>query len=333
VEVVRFKNPNKVVRFHDEIRGDIEVDTTDLGDFVIARNMSEPLYHLSVVVDDFLMGVTHIMRGDDGISNTPRQILIQEAIGAPRPIYAHLPLVLASDRSKLSKRKHGASVSLEFYKNAGYLPEAMVNFLALLGWNPGNDEEILTMPMLIEKFDITKVQKGGAIFNIEKLNWFNKEHLKMKPWTEVEAEIVKRLDLPSDISSRIAPTIFERINTYGDIEGLKKSGELDYYKEAPMPAADNIVWAKGNATKEETKTYLIDIISLLENIDNGNFTVLSVKEKIFPYAEERGRGNVLWPVRFSLSGKERSPDPFTLAYILGKDETIKRLRAAADILI
>src|SRR3989339_1374127 len=131
--VIRFKNPNKKVVFRDEVRGDIEIDTTDLGDFVIAKDLDTPLYNFAVVVDDFDMGVTHVIRGDDGIANTPRQVLIQEALGAPRPIYAHLPLILAPDRSKLSKR-HGA-VSVTEYRDMGYLPEAVVNFLALIGWN------------------------------------------------------------------------------------------------------------------------------------------------------------------------------------------------------
>ena len=158
-KVIRFRNPNKKIKFNDLIRGDIEFDTTELKDFVIAKSLDEPVYHLAVVVDDFEMGVTHIIRGDDGISNTPRQILIQEAIGAPRPIYAHLPLMLAEDKTKLSKRKHGEQVSVSFYKNAGYLPEAMINFLVMVGWNPGNDQEIWSKEELIKIFDIKKCKR------------------------------------------------------------------------------------------------------------------------------------------------------------------------------
>jgi glutamyl/glutaminyl-tRNA synthetase len=163
--VIRFKNPKKKIIFNDLIRGPVEFDTEELGDFVIAKSIDEPIYHLAVVVDDFDMGITHIIRGDDGISNTPRQILIQEAIGAPRPQYAHVPLILAPDRSKLSGR-HGA-VSIRDYRKMGYLPEALVNYLALLGWNPGTEQEIFNMNELIEAFDISKIQKGGAIFNTE----------------------------------------------------------------------------------------------------------------------------------------------------------------------
>ena len=161
------------------IHGDITFDTTELKDFVIARNVNDPLYHLTVVVDDFEMGITHIIRGDDGISNTPRQILIQEAIGAERPIYAHVPLILAPDKSKMSAR-HGAT-SLRDFRNQDYLPEAMVNFLGLLGFNPGGERELYTLKELVEVFDLNRVNKAGAVFNIEKLNWFNKEHINLSP--------------------------------------------------------------------------------------------------------------------------------------------------------
>ena len=144
-KVIRFRNPNKKIKFNDLVRGEIEFDTTELKDFVIAKSVDEPLYHLAVVIDDFESGITHVIRGEDHISNTPRQILIQEAIGAPRPLYAHLPLILAQDRSKLSKRKHGESVSLDYYRNKSYSPEAIINYLALLGWNPGTEQEIFTL--------------------------------------------------------------------------------------------------------------------------------------------------------------------------------------------
>ena len=175
-KIIRFKNPNKKVKFNDLVRGEIEFDTTELKDFIIAKSVDEPLYHLAVVIDDFESNITHVIRGEDHISNTPRQILIQETISAPRPIYAHLPLILAPDRSKLSKRKHGESVSLDYYRNKGYSPEAMINYLALLGWNPGTEQEIFTLPELINVFDFSRVHKGGAIFDEKKLAWVNRKH-------------------------------------------------------------------------------------------------------------------------------------------------------------
>ena len=161
-EVIRFKNPNKKITFRDIVLGDITFDTTDLKDFIIARSLTEPLYHLTVVVDDFEMAVTHIIRGQEHIANTPRQILIQEAIGAQRPFYAHIPLILGKDRAKLSKRDPEVIPALE-YKNLGYLPEAIINFMALIGWNPGGEQEVFTLDELVEKFDMQKIQKSGMM--------------------------------------------------------------------------------------------------------------------------------------------------------------------------
>src|SRR3990167_7560174 len=171
IEVVRLKNPNKKVEFDDIIRGKIEFDTTELGNFVIAKNINEPLYHLAVVVDDYEMEISHIIRGEDHISNTPRQILIQEALGFYTPMYAHLPLMLNADKSKMSKRAGDVAVS-DSHKN-GYLPEALINFMALLGWNPGTEKEIFSLAKLVKEFSIEKVRKSGAVFNVQRLDFIN----------------------------------------------------------------------------------------------------------------------------------------------------------------
>jgi len=182
IDVVRFRNQNKRVSWVDLVRKEVSFDTTELKDFVIAKSVDEPLYHLAVVVDDIEMGVTHIIRGEDHISNTSRQMLIQEALGAPTPFYAHLPLVLAADRSKLSKRKHAEMASLSHYRSAGITPEAMLNFLALLGWHPkaSDASEVLSLSELMEQFQLERVQKGGAVFDTNKLNWLNRHYLKRK---------------------------------------------------------------------------------------------------------------------------------------------------------
>lgn len=329
-EVVRFKNPNKTVTWNDVVRGTISFDTTDLGDFIIARNINEPVYHLAVVIDDFESGVTHIIRGEDHISNTPRQILIQEALGAPKPEYAHIPLVLASDRSKLSKRKHGESVSLTFYRNRGYLPEAIVNFLALLGWNPGTDQEVFTLKELIEQFDLSKVQKGGAIFNTEKLDWLNKEHIKRLDST-VQLDYVRQY-LPPKYSDetvvrKILPVILERISNGENIREMAGAGELDYFFSQPQYQIDDLLWKK-DPDIQNTKNHLEQVKKLVENVDESNFTKEAVKDAVWPYAEQSGKGNVLWPMRFALSGRGSSPDPFILSEILGKKITLERLEQA-----
>ena len=175
-ELVRFKNKNEVITFIDAIRGPIVTDTKDLGDFVIAKSLSSPLFHLAVVVDDYEEGVTHVIRGEDHIPNTARQILIASALSFPSPIYAHLPLVLEESRTKLSKRKGALPVTA--YRDMGYLPEAMLNFMAFTGWNPGGEREIYTLKELVDIFEIEKVHKGGAVLNKEKLAWMNKEHMR-----------------------------------------------------------------------------------------------------------------------------------------------------------
>lgn len=183
-EIVRFKNPNEDVSFIDEIKGTVTMHTADLGDFVIAKNINEPLFHLAVVVDDFDEGVTHIIRGEDHVSNTPRQILIQRAIGAPTPTYAHLPLVLGEDKQKLSKRK--GALAMTEYRDQGYLPEAILNMVSMVGWNSGTEQELFSKEELIKEFDLAKVQKSPAIFNQEKLNWINKEYIKKNRTRNIE---------------------------------------------------------------------------------------------------------------------------------------------------
>src|SRR3989344_795641 len=174
--VIRFKMSEEIVKFSDLIRGEVEFNSALFGDIVIAKNLDTPLYNFSAVLDDGLMKISHIIRGEDHIANTPRQILIQNALGFERPIYVHLPLILNPDRSKLSKRFN--ETSLNEYRKRGYLPEAIANFMALLGWHPEGDREVFSLSELAEKFEMEKVQKGGAIFNEEKLNWFNGEYIK-----------------------------------------------------------------------------------------------------------------------------------------------------------
>ncbi|MCK4918464.1 MAG: glutamate--tRNA ligase [Candidatus Pacebacteria bacterium] len=327
-KVIRFKNPNKEIVFQDLIRGEVKFDTSELGDFVIAKSLEEPLYHLTVVIDDFEGEVSHVIRGEDGISNTPRQILIQEAIGAERPVYAHLPLILAQDKSKMSKR-FGA-VSIDEYKNKGYLQDAIINYLALLGWSPQGEEEIFTLNELIEKFDIKKVHKGGAIFNIEKLNWINKEHIKLmsdddfkiKVLEFIPEDIKNKIEENPELFNKILPIIKERIEKFEDIIEMTKEGDLNYYFEQPEYELEKVLWKDDNDLMV-LKTRIEKSIELIESV--GEFSAEKIKEAIWDYASDEGRGSVLWPIRYALSGKDKSPDPFILCEVLGKEEVIKRL--------
>jgi glutamyl-tRNA synthetase len=330
IEVVRLKNQNKKVKFEDIVRGEIEFDTTELGDFVVARSVSEPLYHLAVVIDDNEMCITHVIRGEDHISNTPRQILIQEALGIERPKYAHIPLILAPDRSKMSKRRNATSITE--YREKGYISSALVNYMALLGWNPGTEQELFTLDELIAEFSLENIQKGGAIFDIEKLNWFNKEYIKKMLDTECPTfltEIKKYLSGDDEIIKKIIPIITERINVFEDIEEMKKAGELDYFFNQPEYDAKNLLWKQDNDLKVSAE-HLKKVINLLEKISEDNFTQDEIKKAVWEYATEVGRGSVLWPMRYALSGRDKSPDPFQLAEVLGKDETINRINNAIN---
>ncbi len=321
--VIRFKNPNKIVTFSDMIRGEITFDTTELGDFVIAKSLEEPIFHLAVVVDDFEMNISHVIRGEDHISNTPRQILIQQAIGASQPIYAHIPLILSKDRKKLSKRD--GAVSLVEYKNIGYLKDTLINFIAFLGWHPEDDTEILDLDGLIKHFDISRIQKGGAIFDLEKLNWFNKEYIKQISDSDF-INIIKEQSGLSITHSTFIQIIKERITVFSDIKKiLTEDGEFgSLVYDLPSFDYSKAIWKDSN--QEQTKEYLQQVISIIEGISDDQFTLDIIKNLIWDYATEKGRGAVLWPTRYLLSGQDKSPDPFTLMEILGKDKSLVRLR-------
>jgi len=338
-EIVRFKNPNRIVSFVDVIRGEIKMDTTDLGDFVIAKNLNEPLFHLAVVVDDADEGVTHIIRGDDHISNTPRHILLYEALGFEVPTYAHLPLVLSEDRTKLSKRK-GAKAITE-YRDQGYLPSAMLNFITMIGFNDGTEKEIFSMDELIQAFDLEKVQKGGAVFNPVKLDWLNKEHIKLMSDANFKAytlsymsDELKSLPTFETRIDAILPIIKERINKFGDIREMEAAGELQYFFTDSSYNSALLLCAEKQRKGKESMT-ITDLVPIYENLKSTisgitTFSPESVKEAIWPYAEQEGRGLVLWALRTALSGKERSPDPFTLVSIFGKEESIRRIDIAVQ---
>jgi glutamyl-tRNA synthetase len=335
VEVVRLRNQGKVVTFRDEIRGDITFDTTELGDMVIARSIRDPLYHFAVVVDDADEGVTHVIRGEDHISNTPRQILLQEALGLARPVYAHLPLILAPDKSKMSKRKGAVAVSE--YIAEGFYPEALVNYFALLGWNPGTQQEIFTLPELVEAFTLEGVQKGGAIFNKERLEWVQREHRGVRSEESVHEEIITAFATHDivDVLRRSHAARTDMLERYATTDAMKKVVEQEeylFYTHAPAVSAVMLMPKKG-ATAEETVTRLETVASMLRDVHEQHWNAIVVKGAVWEFAEQEGKGLVLWPLRVALSGRERSPDPFTIAEAIGKNETVRRIAVAVDALV
>lgn len=341
-DIIRFRNPNRVVTFTDLIRGPISTDTTDLGDFVIARNINEPLYHLAVVVDDHDEGVTHVIRAEEHIANTPRQILLLEALGFPIPAYAHLPLVLGSDKQKLSKRK--GALAMTDYAKEGYLSEAVFNCIAMVGWNPadpGSNQELFSVSELIERFDFARMQKGGAVFNIEKLNWFNREYIKKlssEDFWKYANDFVPEQYRDTEMIKKLETLLRDRIEKFIDVQALFAAGEFDYFFNEPVIDEKMLVWknlrddarARPDDTVgrglEKTKEYLSHVMSLLESVSEEQWNAETIGAALNPYSEEQGKGNVLWPLRVALSGKEKSPNPFELGGILGKENVIKRIK-------
>ncbi len=342
-EVIRLRNPGTKVTFHDMIRGEITFDTAELGDFVIAKSFDEPIFHFAVVADDISMGVTLIIRGDDHISNTPRQILISRALGAPDFTYAHLPIVLASDRSKLSKRK--GALPITAFRDLGYLPEAVINYLAFLGWNPGDDRELMSKEELIRDFRIDRVQKGGAIFDEKKMRWYNKEYIKKMPvevaLDAVIARIKKAWQGRGEATAflgttaalhRLATTLLDRIEIFSDVETLLAGDEFNFMLVTPKwnaASAADLVWKKQKPT--EAGDHLTKAAALLTALSESDFAdAAKIKNALWPFAEglAAGKGALLWPLRMSLTGAKKSPDPFTVASLIGKEETLARINNA-----
>ena len=334
-EVIRLKNPNKIINFHDEVLGDLSFDTTELKDFVIARDLENPLYHFTAVVDDFEMNVTHVIRGQEHVSNTPRQILIQEAIGAPRPVYAHGSIILNEKRAKLSKRDPLVRPALG-YKEEGYQPKALLNFLALLGWNPGTPQEIFTFQELIEIFSLERMQKQSAIFNPEKLEWINKEHIvkhltKEDQLKKIEFFIPENIKRSEEYTERkiklLLPLLVERITHFGQIREIFEKGELDFFFKKPTYEKEKLIYK--NTPAEKISENIARAIKELDKLKEKDFTNENIKNTLMQMANKlESRGELLHPVRYALSGLDKSPDPFTIAEILGKNETLSRLQKA-----
>lgn len=302
---LRVDPTNKII-FDDAIRGRIEFDAKHEKDFVIARNLDSPLFHLAVVVDDYEMRVSHIIRGEDHIANTAKHILLQQALGFTTPIYAHLPLILAPDKSKLSKR-HGA-VSLDEYKAQGYLADALFNYLAILGFTAPEGQEILSREELIKVFDLEKIHKAGAIFDTKKLDWINGEYIKKMSDEELLMTTGQKYE-------KILPMVRERMKKKSDLE------EFDFFFEAPVIDREMLKWKK--ASFEESKAMLKKVAEMLQDSD---FDSQVLRSKLDALGSQAGdRGLVYWPLRVALSGRKASPDPVDIAVILGKEEVLRRI--------
>lgn len=330
--VIRMKIPdNEVISFEDKVFGKISVKTDIIDDQVLIKADGFPTYHFAVVVDDHLMEISHIFRGEDWISSTPKHVLLYQFFGWSLPTFIHLPNVLGEDKKKLSKR--AGAVSVEDFVKKGYLSEALINFLVLLGWNSKTEQEIFSREELIKKFNLEGLNKAGAIFNYQKLNWFNKEYLKLMKEEDFKEKVLEFL--PDEIKEKAVKNpellekflflIKERIEKFEDIKNLAEAGEFDYYFIRPDYPKEKLL-GKNEIDLDQTKKHLEKIVELLHKVKN--WLAEEIKIELWNYATEQGRGNVLWPMRYALSGKDKSPDPFMLAEMFGQEETFQRLQYA-----
>ncbi len=312
--------------FDDVIRGTVEFDTNNIDDQVLIKSDGYPTYHLANVVDDHLMEITHVIRGEEWLSSTPKHIILYDYFGWDKPIFAHLPLLLNSDKSKLSKRQ--GDVAVEDYREKGYLKEALINFVALLGWNYGDDKEVYEMDELIQKFSLERVHKAGAVFNLEKLNWLNFEHLRRKPDNEV-LEKLKTEIKKSEFSNKFFTD--EYLLTVIDAMKERISFVKEYLTKSPY-------FFKAPETYEEqnlSKRWKEDSPELLNKLKICFEKLTEPAKEDFEKALDEvatesnvGKGKIVHPLRIAVSGVGEGPGVYDILSIIGKEETLSRINTA-----
>ncbi len=321
---LRFRVPEvKSYTWTDAVRGELTAGEEALDDFVLIKSDGYPTYNFAHIIDDLEMGVTHIMRADEFIASTPKFLSLYEALDIVPPVFVTLPPILAPDGNKKLGKRDGAKDILD-YRSEGYLPVAMVNFLAFLGWNPGGEKEIMTPEEIVSLFDINKIHKAGAMFNDEKLLWMNKEHMKLSSQDEQFTQVSKYLpEYEPHLLRRLLPSIIDRISLYAELASVKDI-EFKFFIIRPnvtKELLEKIIWKDRDLA--EARMHLDALSKILSDCSFSSAD--EVKGLIMPYAEAHGKGNVLWPLRMSLSGQEKSVDPFTICYVLGKEEVLMRL--------
>ena len=328
--VIRQNNPKEgTTTFHDEIYGDITVDNAELDDMVLIKSDGYPTYNFANVVDDHLMKITHVVRGNEYLSSSPKYNRLYDAFGWKVPVYVHCPTITNEEHKKLSKRSGHSS--FEDLLEQGFLTEAIVNFVALLGWSPTDNQEFFTLEELVKAFDYHKMSKSPAVFDMTKLRWMNGEYIKKmddgkffelaKPY--LEAAIKKPLDL-----KKIAGMVKTRIETLCDI-----ADQVDFFEEMPEYSADMYIHKKMKTTKENSLETLKEVLPILEEQDD--FSNDALFEALSKYVADKGvkTGFVMWPIRTAVSGKQMTPAGATeIMEIIGKEESLARIRKGIELL-
>ena len=328
--VIRQNNPTEgTTTFHDEIYGDITVDNSELDDMILIKSDGYPTYNFANVVDDHLMEITHVVRGNEYISSSPKYQRLYDAFGWESPKYIHLPLITDENHKKLSKRSGHSSY--EDLLEQGFISEAIVNYIALLGWSPSDNNEIKSLDDLIKEFDYKTINKSPAVFDINKLKWMNGEYIKAmdnekfyeiaKPFVD---EVVKK-----DLDKKaIMDMVKTRIEVLPDIKGM-----IDFFEELPEYSIDMYTHKKMKTNSENSLEILKEELPIVEATDD--FSVENLHDTIMQYIQDKGikNGQGLWPLRTAVSGKQMTPaGAFEIMNVIGKEETIKRIKVGIEML-
>ena len=331
--IVRLKIPAGQTIFNDLIRGQIKVDNTSLDDSVLLKSDGFPTYHLANVVDDHLMEITHVIRGEEWLPSTPKHLLIYQGFGWSTPEFAHLPNVLNEKKTKLSKRKDGEAVWVQTYQAQGYLPEAMVNYLAFLGWHPKDDREFFTLADLTKEFDLSRAQKAGAIFNLAKLNWLNSSYLRHLPVSELDnllkpyyEEMCASYNQAPRDTGALTELMRDRLTTLASI----KEHATWFFR--PQVELNTEIIIPKNSTPEKTLHAIKSAHHVLQRLTSWTSQEIKDALEVLVRPGTFSRRDILWPVRLALTGEKESPDVFGVAWVLGQKETLTRLAQAESLL-
>jgi len=329
---IRFSTPSGTTQFKDLIRGNLSFENSLLGDFIIIRSDGLPTYNFACCIDDALMEISHVIRGEDHLSNTPRQILLYQALGFNLPEFAHLPLILGQDKTPLSKR-HG-DVSIQYYRQEGYLPEALINYLSLLGWSTPDSQQIISKEELISKFSLDRVSKNPAIFDLEKLRWLNGEYIRKLDRTtliKLCLEYNKNSEWPMEDDKsqmkEIIPLFQERIKTLSEFQ---KQAEFFFVETSKLKYQPEAV--EQILRKEGTKEILEQIKEKLTQLDS--FDTVSIEKCIRGLATqlEIKAASIIHPLRVALTGSKASPGIFEVVSLLGKKKVLERVDTVLEML-
>ena len=330
---IRFRVPEGETRFTDLVHGDMRFGNDDVDDLVVLRSDGTPVYNLAVVSDDHAMGITHVIRGDDHLSNTPKQVLLYRGLGYPQPAFGHVPLILGPDGKRLSKR-HGAT-AVGDYEAQGILPEAMVNFLALLGWNPGDEREVMDRDELVEAFSVERILKKSSVFDLEKLAWLNGRHLARTPTARLLPSVREALEARDgqEASERLGDEAW--LSAVVDLLKVRARTVQDLADQAAPFVFDDFPFDEAAVAKHWHKApgeTADRLRSLSETLASAEWTADALEHALRALAERSGvgAGKLIHPLRVALTGQGASPGIFDVLVILGRERAWRRVSAAID---